>query len=148
MGLSVRDDPKHVVDVSGRTWGKPVNGMALSVLEASKVESDDLITVTVAIHNQSADPQTLHTHGWLHFLQVAVIGPDGVQATLTPYGGELMKPERQPALGPVTLGPGEATEADIPIGSIYKMSRGAYNVQASAQLTDGTAVSNEIRVTV
>ena len=32
MGLSVRDDPKKLVDIAGRQWGEAIDGLALSVI--------------------------------------------------------------------------------------------------------------------
>jgi hypothetical protein len=147
MGLSVRDDPKKVVDVAGRTWGEPLNGLALSVLRKPKEDADELTTVSVAIVNQASEAQRLTTRGWLNFFQVSVVGSDGVVSALTPYGRELMKPERQPAPQEVVLAPGEAIEADIPIGSIFQMSKGPFQVQATcAAPGGGRATSNQIQV--
>ncbi len=149
MGLSVRDDPKKVVDVAGRAWGEPVNGLALSVLLTPKQDPDQLATVAVAIHNRAAEERRMTTCGWLNFFQVAVTGADGAAVGLTPYGRELMKPERQPAPSPVVLAAGEALEADIPIGSIFQMRRGSYRVKASCETPDGGRMtSNEILVPV
>ncbi len=148
MGLSVRDDPKKVVDVAGRVWGEPVGGLALSLELKRKEDPDELATVSAAVHNRSAETQRLTTRGWLNFYQVSVVGSDGHAVALTPYGGELAKPERQPAPAEIVLAPGEAIEADIPIGSIYQMRKGHYSVQASAGVPGGLAVSNEISVGV
>jgi hypothetical protein len=146
MGLSVRDDPKKQVDVAGRTWGAPVNGLALSLLVKPKEDADELATVSAAIHNRSAESQRMTTPGWLHFFRLSVLGPDGLAAALTAYGNELLKPNRQPALREVILAPGEAVEADIPIGSIYQMRNGPYRVQTSGEVPGGRAVSNEVRI--
>lgn len=150
LGLSVRDDPKKVVDVAGRSWGEPVNGLALSVLLTPKQDEDELIAVSVAIHNRSPQTQRLTTRGWLNFFHVSVTGPDGAVIALTPYGRELMKPERQPAASEVTLAPGEAMEADIPIGALFDMrsqlSNGRYRVQATCEANGGIVASNEIEV--
>ena len=54
MGLSVRDDPKKEVDIAGRSWGAPVDGLALSILHTPNERSDGLATVSVAIHNRGA----------------------------------------------------------------------------------------------
>jgi hypothetical protein len=146
MGLSVRDDPKKVVDVAGRQWGEPVDGLALSVLLRVKEDADELPSVSVAIHNRSAETQRLTTPGWLHFFRVSVLGPDGAEAALSPYGRELMKPERRPISAGVALAPGEAIEADIPIGQIFQLRAGPYRVHASCRMPGGPAVSNEIRI--
>ena len=147
MGLTVRDDPKKVVDIAGRTWGEPVNNLALSVLLTPKQDAEQLATVSVAIHNRAPHEQRLTTRGWLNFFRVSVVSPDGAAAALTPYGRELMKPERQPAPSEVVLASGEAIEADIPIGSIFQMRKGQYRVQATCEAPIGGLIkSNEIQV--
>jgi hypothetical protein len=146
MGLGVRDDPKKEVDVAGRTWGEPVNGLALSVLLRSKADPEELPAISIAILNRGAETQRLKTRGWLGFFHVSMTGPDGAAVPLTAYGAEITKPERQPALSEVPLAPGQAVEADIPIGSIYRMKKGEYRVQASCQTPGGGRVtSNEIQ---
>jgi hypothetical protein len=147
MGLGVRDDPKKVVDVAGRTWGEPVGGLVLSVLLKPKDDVDELTTVSIAIHNVAAETQRLATRGWLNFFHVSVVGADGAVVPLTPYGRELMKPERQPAPFEVVLAPGEAIEADIPIGSIFQIRKGQVRVRAACEaFGGGLLTSNEIQV--
>jgi hypothetical protein len=148
MGLGVRDDPKKEVDVAGRAWGEPVNGLALSVLLRPKEDPDELPAVSIAILNLGPETKRLMTRGWLNFFHVSVTDQGGAAAPPTSYGAELMKPERQPAISELVLAPGEAIEADIPIGSIYQMRKGdAYRVQASCGAAGGGPVtSNEIQL--
>jgi hypothetical protein len=149
MGLTVRDDPKKVVDIAGRTWGEPVNGLALSLQLKTKEDPDELASVSVAIHNRTNEPRQLMTRGWLSFFRVSVVGSQGMEAELTPYGAQLMNPERDSPVSPVTLPAGGAVEADIPIGSIYRMNRGNWRVKASCEAGNGDrAMSNTIEVTV
>jgi hypothetical protein len=146
MGLTVRDDPKKVVDVAGRTWGQPVDDIALSLQLKAREDPEELPAVSVAVRNVGAVRRTLRTRGWLEFLNVAVRDSSGTDAELTSYGREVMKPEHAQAPAEVELQPGEATEADIPIGSIYRM-KGTYRVQASCATPEGgRPVSNEIEV--
>lgn len=149
MGLSVRDDPKKEVDIAGRTWGEPVAGLALSVALKPQEDPDALPTVSVAIHNRTAETQRLMTRGWLNFFKVTVLTPNGSEAAFTPYGALSLKPERQPEPSAVNLVPGEAVEADIPIGAIYEMRRNGreYRVKASCEAPDGEQItSNELLV--
>lgn len=150
MGLSVRDDPKKVVDLAGREWGEPVNGLALSVLVSERKHDDEPPVVSVAIHNQSKETRRLTTRGWLSFFRMSVTSPDGAVAAITPYARELMKPERLPAPSEVVLAPGEALEADIPIGLLFEMRFGMgreFRVQANCDAPGGgTIASNRIAV--
>ena len=146
MGLTVRDDPKKVVDVAGRTWGQPVDDIALSMQLRAREDPEELPSVSVAVRNVGGTRRTLRTRGWLEFLNVTVRDASGRDAELTSYGREVLKPEHAQAATEVELEPGGALEADIPIGSIYRM-RGTYRVQASCATPEGgRAVSNEIEV--
>jgi hypothetical protein len=147
MGLSVRDDPKKVVDIAGRQWGEPVRGLALSILLTPRKHDDEPYSTSVAIHNQSPETQRLMTPGWLNFFRVSVIASDGALAAMTPYGRELMKPERRPALSEVVLSPGEAIEVDIPLGTIFDVRRGQFRVHAACEAPGGGILtSNEILI--
>jgi hypothetical protein len=146
MGLTVRDDPKKVVDIAGRTWGEPVDDIALSVQLRPMEDPDELPAVSVAIRNTGAARRTLRTRGWVDFFHVTVRDSSGTDAALTSYGRELLKPEHRQSHAEVELEPGEAVEADIPIGSIYRM-KGMYRVRASCATAEGgRAISNEIEV--
>ncbi len=146
MGLSVRDDPKKVVDVAGRVWGEPEDGIALSLQLRAKEDPEELPSVSVAIRNTGETKRTLRTRGWLNYFQVTLRNASGAEAELTSYGRELMKPEHAPRPVEVELEAGKALEADIPIGSIYRM-KGTYRAQASCETPEGRcAVSNEIEV--
>jgi hypothetical protein len=147
MGLSVRDDPKKVVDVAGREWGEPVQGLALSVLLLQRKHDDEPASVSVAIHNRSPHEQRLLMRGWLNYFHVAVVNAQGASVAVTPYGRESMKPERLPAAGEVVLTPGEAVEADIPIGLLFEMRSGEFRVHATCEAPGGGMIaSNEIQV--
>jgi hypothetical protein len=147
MGLSVRDDPKKVVDVAGRAWGEPVHGFALSVMLLERKHDDEPASVSVAIHNRSAEVQRLLTRGWLNYFRVSVVDAEGASAPMTAYGRELMKPERLPAPAEVVLASGEAVEADIPVGLLFEMRRGEFRVQAMCDAPGGGVIaSNAIQV--
>jgi hypothetical protein len=147
MGLTVRDDPKKVVDVAGRTWGEPVHGLALSVLLLERKHDDEPPSVSVAIHNRSSEVQRLLTRGWLNYFRVSVVDAEGAAAALTAYGSELMKPERLPESADVVLASGEAVEADIPVGLLFEMRRGEFRVQAMCDAPGGGVItSNGIQV--
>jgi hypothetical protein len=147
MGLTVRDDPKKVVDVAGRAWGEAVHGLALSVLPLERKQDDELASVSVAIHNRSSDVQRLVTRGWLNYFHVSVVNAEGAAAPMTAYGSELMKPERLPAPAEVVLASGEAVEADIPIGLLFEMRRGEFRVWATCEAPGGGVItSNQIEV--
>lgn len=145
MGLSVKDDPRKVVDIAGRKWGEPVNGLALSALLKPKEDPDELPSISVAIHNRGSQPRHLQMRGWLNFYDVSVLNSEGAQAMLTSFGAELRKPERLPAPSEVILPAGEATEADIPIASIFAMPRGRYRVRVSCSAPERID-SNDVEV--
>jgi hypothetical protein len=140
MGLILRDDRPRVIDMTGRQWGQTVAGLALSILEATKEDPKQLPVLSVVIRNTGPDRKTLTVPGWLFFYRIETTAPP------TAYGRELLKPERRDEKIDVALGPGDAKEADLPIGLLYEMrAPGTYHVRLSCQLPDGlTLHSNEI----
>jgi hypothetical protein len=150
MGLVVRDDPPKVIDMTGREWGEAVDGCALSVREIRKDDPAQLATISVVMKNDGSATKTLTVPGWLYFYAIEVIGPDGTRVGLTPYGSQLLKPERKPPTMSVKLGPGDAIETDLPLATLYNMRQpGPYRVRVSCQLPDGAVLtSNEITVRV
>ena len=136
MGLSVRDDPKRVIDPAARVWGDPVDGFALSI----DPMPDGL---SVVIRNIGTSPRTLVVPGWLSFFRIEM------EAPLTPFGRELLKPERQTERVTVTLAPGELAETQIPLGALFALrEKASYKVRVSCTLPDGnTAFSNFATIT-
>lgn len=146
MGLSVRDDPPKVVDLTIRGWGETQAGLALSTLEIPQEDVDALPRISVVIRNVSHEPKSFTVPGWLFFYRVEVILADGSRAPLSPFGRELLKPERRTERIQVSLGPGEFREIEIPIGSIFNLpARGRYVVRVSCEPSGNvTLTSNEI----
>lgn len=142
MGLSVRDDPPKVVDLSIREFGEPVDGLALSILQIPREDRDALASVSVVIRNIGQVRKPLTIPGWLAFYRL------DIQASLTPFGRALTNPERSNERLNVSLEPGTVNETEIPIGSIFALKPGAsYQLTASCQPTpDQTLTSNKITV--
>ncbi len=114
----------------------PVNGLTLSIREIP------VGVLSVVIRNNSPERKTFTVPGWLFFYELQSTLP------LTAYGRELLKPERRTEHIEVTLGPGEARETDLPLGSLYDLrTRGHSRVRVSCRLQDGVVLlSNEIVV--
>lgn len=148
MGLSVKDDPRKVVDIAGRTWGSPVEGLVLSLALKKKEDPDELASVSVALHNTRPVPLSFVIHGWVNFFRVKVLSPDNSEAELAPYGREVFRTDHRPAATEITLAPGEALEADIPIGLIYRLKSGEYRVEAFAEVDGSRVVSNRITIQI
>jgi hypothetical protein len=137
MGLVLRDDPPKVIDLTGREWGEPVGGLALSIRELKREEPRQVAGISVVMKNRATDPRTLTIPPWIFFYQV-----EGQE--LTPYGRQLMNPDHKRQLVEVKLGPGEAIETDLPIAKIYNLRD---KLQVSCQLPEGTVLrSNEITI--
>jgi hypothetical protein len=137
MGLTVRDDPPKVIDVGARVWGEVVDDFALSIEQIPD-------SLSVVLRNIGASPRTLAIPGWLAFFKIEIGAP------LTPFGRELLKPERQTERINRTVGPGELVETQIPIGSLFVLKQAAaYRTQVSCTLPDGQALlSNTISIAV
>jgi hypothetical protein len=140
MGLTLRGDPPRKIDMTGRIWGQPVDGVALSIREIPKEDPEQLASVSAVMRNSGEKQIPLTIPGWLHFYKI------DVAAQPTSYGRALLRPERQSERLAITLGPGDATETDLPVGSIFELRRGKeYKVRVSCQLPgDALLQSNEI----
>jgi hypothetical protein len=143
MGLTLRDDSPRVIDMTGREWGDPVSGFALSIREAVNEDPRQLPVLSVVLRNAGSERRTFTVPGWLFFYEIETA------AAPTAYGRELLKPEHRTEKIDVALGAGDATEADLPIGLLYEMrAQGTYPVRLSCRLPDGlTLRSNQILVT-
>ena len=146
MGLSVRDDPPKVIDLSLYMFGEAREGLALAIRQISRADPDALSTVSVVIRNVSDQPKSFVTPGWLAFYRLDVRLPDGTPVAPTPYARALSNPARQQESLRASLAPGAFNETEIPLGSLFNMRpRAAYIVRASCKPLDGVTVeSNEI----
>jgi hypothetical protein len=133
MGLTVRDDPKRVIDPAERAWGEPAEGFALSI----KAMPEGL---SVVLRNVGTEPRTLVAPGWLAFYKIEIEAPP------TPFGRALTKPGRQTERITATLAPGEMTETLVPVASLFAVQAEAgYRTRVSCVLPGGeTAYSNTI----
>ena len=137
MGLTVRDDPKRVIDPAARGWGETVDGFALSI----KATPEGL---SVVLRNVGTESRTLVVPGWLAFYKIEIEAPP------TPFGRELLKPERQTERIAATLAPGELTETQVPVTSLFAVRQGTgYRTRVRCATPGGeTAYSNTITLTV
>jgi hypothetical protein len=144
MGLVLRDDPPKVIDMTGRAWGQPADGLALSIREIPKEDPAQQVVLSVVIRNERQEPKTFIVPGWLFFYELQLDAP------LTAYGSQLLKPERKTDRVEVTLAPGQAKETDLPVGALYDMrASGDYRIKVLCRLPDGAVLaSNEIVVKV
>src|SRR5580658_7628835 len=82
MWLVLRDDPPRVIDMTGREWGEPVDGLALSVRELKREDPGHVAGISVvlknAMKNGGAQPKTLEVPPWIFYYEV-----EGLE--LTPY---------------------------------------------------------------
>ena len=141
MGLVIRDDPPKVVDLTGREWGETIDGLALSIRELAREDSRSVAGISVAMKNETAAARTLSVPAWIYYFEI-----EGLE--LTPYGRSVLDPARNAKKADVTIAPGGAVEAELPIGRIYDLrAPGVYSIQASCRLDDGTVLrSNRIEI--
>lgn len=143
MGLVLRDDPPKVIDMTGREWGEAVDGLALSIRELRRDDPREVAGISVVMKNEGTGTRAFSIPPWIFFYKI-----EGLE--LTPYGRQLMSPDRKGKDIEVTLGPGAAIETDLPLGTIYKFSAtGNHKLQVSCELP-GHAVlrSNELTIQV
>jgi hypothetical protein len=126
MGLAVKDDPPKTIDLAGREWGEAAGGLALSIRALPREDPDQLPAISVVLRNISPERKRFTTSGWLFFYRVEIDAP------LTTFGRELLKPERNTSRLEVSLGAGEATETEIPVGTLYDLrEKRSYRLRAS-----------------
>ena len=148
MGLSVRDDPPKVVDLTIREWGEARNGFELSILSLPREDPDALPRLSVVIRNVGQGEKRLAVPGWLFFYRTEVRQADGAVIPLSPFGRELTKPDRSTERIEIGLAPGEFHETEIPIGSMFGLrAKGGYRVTVACQTGPGEdTVSNQIQI--
>jgi hypothetical protein len=143
MGLVLRDDPPKVIDMTGREWGAAADGLVLSIRELKREDPRQVAGISVVIKNEESRARTLNVPPWIFFCEI-----EGLE--LTPYGRQLMNPDRKGRNIEVKLDPNGAIETDLPVATIYDMrASGEYKVQVSCRLPNQTVLrSNEITIRV
>jgi hypothetical protein len=141
MGLVLRDDPPKVIDLTGREWGEAAGGLALSLRELTRGDPAEVAGISIVMRNGGVLPRTLTVPPWIFFYEIA-------GADLSPYGRQLMTPDRKAKGMDVTLGAGDAIETDLPLATLYHMRAGeSYRIGVSCRLPDETVLrSNEIMI--
>jgi hypothetical protein len=144
MGLILRDDPPKVIDMKGREFGAAVDGLELSIREFPKEDPREQPVLSVVIRNREREKKIFTVPGWLFFYEVQIDAP------LSGYGDQVLKPERKTERFEITLAANEAKETDVPLGLLYELRAGGeYRARVSARLADGAVLtSNEIVVGV
>jgi hypothetical protein len=140
MGLTLRGDPPRKINVEGRVWGEEAGGVVLSIREIANSDPAQLPAISVVMKNVGSATRKLTIPGWMFFYQVETPQP------LTAFGRQLLMPERRRERLEISLGPGDATETDVPVAQLYEMrARGEYQLRVSCTLEDGVVVrSNQI----
>ena len=148
MGLLARGDRPKVVNLTGREWGATVGGLSISARQEVKQDSAELPSISVVLRNHGPSALAFTAPGWLAFYGLKVVGPNGAEVPLSPYGVQLLKSSRQTEKVEVSLLPQAVSETILPVGSVYTMrGPGEYKVTVSCTLPDGTALrSNEALV--
>lgn len=140
MGLVIHDDPPKVIDLTGREWGETIDGLALSIRELPREDSRSVVGISVAMRNTSSVPKMLSVVDWPTYFEVENL-------ELTPYGRKLFgEAGKQRNL---TLDPGGALEAELPIGRIYSMrAPEVYSVRVRCELSpdERELLSNTIEI--
>ncbi len=141
MGLVLRDDPPKVIDMTGREWGETASGLQLSVRELKREEAHQIAGISVVMRNTKSQGRVLNIPPWILFYQVEGLG-------LSLYGHQAVRSGRTAKNIDVTLAPGGAVETEIPLATLYDVTKGGdYRIHVSSRLPDGTALrSNEITI--
>jgi hypothetical protein len=148
MGLIVRDDPPKVIDLTVREWGAASDGLALSIRQTPNKDPAAQEAISAVLRNVGEATREMNVPSGLFFYRLEITGPDASPVPLSPFGRELLRPERNTGRVQIRLAPGEATETEIPVGSIFNLrKKGAYRAQATCELPGGTLLqSNGITI--
>ena len=143
LGLVIRDDPPKVIDMTGRVWGEPVDGLVLSIRELPREEERQVAGISVVMKNEGSEAKTMRVPQGIFFYKV-----EGLE--LSPYGRQFMNSQQKNKTLEVKLGAGEATDTDLPLDTLYSLrAAGNYKVRVSCELPGGALLlSNEITIRV
>lgn len=145
MGIWIRfRDPRSEPPAeTGRVWGPATEGFAMSIAENGEKG------LSVLIRNLENVEKRARIQPWLAYLNVSILGPDGSQAPLRPFGRELLKAEERASPVERVFPPGHAVAAEIPIDALYDVSKpGEYRIVVSCPVPgatrDAKLTSNEL----
>ncbi|MDP9054911.1 MAG: hypothetical protein M3N93_11515 [Acidobacteriota bacterium] len=143
MGLVLRDDPPRVIDMKGRVWGEPVEGLMLSIRELPRDNEHGVAGISVVMKNESPRAKTLRVRPLVFFYRI-----EGLD--LAPYGRQFMSSQAGNETAEVNLPAKGAIETDLPLGAIYNLrSAGTYTVRVSCGLPGGELLrSNDLAIRV
>jgi hypothetical protein len=129
--------------VAVRAWGESVDGFALSIEQVPQEEAGAPPSLSVVLRNVGGSARTLVAPGWLQFYRI------DIDAALSPFGRELLKPERQTEVT-VTLEAGATVDTQVPIGALFDLGgKGEYRTRVSCTLPSGqTLTSNETAISI
>jgi hypothetical protein len=143
LGLVIRDDPPKVIDMTNRVWGEPVEDLVLSIRELPREEERQVAGISVVMKNESAESKTMRVAEGIFFYRVEGLAP-------SPYGRQFMNSPQKDKTIEINLGPGEATETDLPLATIYNLkAAGNYTVRVACELPGGALLqSNQITISL
>ena len=120
----------------------PSEAKIVAALRLAAATKKNALHTAVVIRNRESEKKIFTVPGWLFFYGVQIDAP------LSGYGEQVLKPERRTERFEVTLIANEAKETDVPLGLLYDLRAGSdYRVRVSARLADGAVLtSNEIVV--
>lgn len=143
MGLSVTADPPRKIETQGREWGTPVEGVSLSIAPLPGPGANGIPDISVVMKNNGGHTWALTIPGWIQFHRVESTAPP------TAFGARMSAPVNTHDQIDIRVGPGDATEAQIPLGILCDMKPGRqYPVCVVSTLSEGVTLrSNTITIT-
>ncbi|HEY3824674.1 MAG TPA: hypothetical protein VGL82_08950 [Bryobacteraceae bacterium] len=142
LGLIIRDDPPRVIDLTGRVWGAPADGLVLSIRELNREDAGQVAGISVVMKNEGAHKRSLTVPPWIFFYRIEGLEP-------TPYGRKLMTSDRTEKDAEVVLEAGGAVETELPLATMYDVRAGNFRFSVSCTLPDQTILrSNHLMIRV
>lgn len=146
LGFVMRDTRRDKVGAAHRQWGPEVEGFVLSLHLVEPIP-----TLSVALKNTRPVERRASLPGWLFYYSVHLTTPNGSNAQLTPFGRQILSPERSQQTVEVVFPPGKPVMTEIPIATLYDMrAPGEYRVFVTcpAPGSGETLTSNELTIFV
>jgi hypothetical protein len=138
IGLNIREDPGIEERDPNREWGPVAYGLRLS---AKARES----SLSLVLKNVDTKPLRTSIPTWLFFYRLAITGPGGNPPLLSTFGERALSPTQNNRTMDLALVPGQATETDIPVLSLYQLEPGAvYRLQAECTIGGVVVLSNSV----
>jgi len=136
-------------EAAKRTWGKVVQGQAVSIVVKKSVYApEEQIGLSICFKNLGHEDVQVVQANTLRVYQVDVILPDGNDAPITLYGKSAFERDEQSQRTVITLKPNEQQCVELELNRLYDLSlAGRYKVVVHREVWKSERRSENVKVT-